>query len=101
ITTSNPEKSTAAFLTPVLMKWWMNGRTVDTEISQLARRQFDFYAATLPAGNPFSDAANAVAVEGARRYLARFAGADRVYAFMLSEAEKSNPPINFNKQFPG
>ena len=30
-----------------------------------------------------------------------FAGAERVYAFMLAEAAKSNPPIDYNRQFPG
>ena len=34
-----------------------------------------------------------------RSYLVQFAGTDRVYAFMLSEAAKNNPPINFNRQF--
>lgn len=101
ITTTNPEKSTAAFLTPVLLKWWSNNQTVDAESSRLARRQFDFYAASLPEGNPFSNAADAGAVDHARGYLARFAGADRVYAFMLAEAGTKNPPINFNRQFPG
>lgn len=101
ITTSNPEKSTSAFLTPVLMKWWSNGRTVDPALSQLARKQFDFYASVLPVANPFSIPGDSIAVESARRYLARFAGTDRVYAFMLSEAGANNPPINFNKQFPG
>jgi type VI secretion system protein ImpL len=101
ITTSNPDKSTSAFLTPALMKWWSNARTIDAESTQLARKQFDFYANTLPRGNPFSNDANAPVVEGARRYLARFAGIDRVYAFMLSEAAAANPPINFNRQFPG
>ena len=101
ITTSNPEKSTASFLTPVLMKWWSNNRTIDAESRQLAQKQFEFYAATLPEGKPFPTQGDGLVVEQARRYLARFAGADRVYAFMLAEAATKNPPINFNKQFPG
>src|SRR5262249_5692196 len=39
------------------------------------------------------------AVAHARNYLAQFEGVDRVYAFMLSEATKGNPPIDFNRQF--
>ena len=31
ITTSHHDKSTQLFLTPVLMKWWTNGRTVDAD----------------------------------------------------------------------
>ena len=45
ITTSNPDKSTPEFLTPVLMQYWLNGRVPDTkEQRQLAQQQFDFYA---------------------------------------------------------
>jgi type VI secretion system protein ImpL len=100
ITTSHHEKSTREFLTPVLMKWWMNGRTVDPERSQLASRQFDFYATQLREANPYSDQSDAAAVDKARRYLAQFAGEERVYAFMIAEANKSNPSIDFNRQFP-
>jgi len=100
ITTSHHEKSTKEFLTPVLMKWWMNGRTIDPERSQLAQKQFDFYATELLEENPYSSQADGAAVEKARRYLAQFAGEERVYAFMISEAGKNNPPIDFNRQFP-
>ena len=40
ITTSNHDKSTKAYLPPVLMKWWQNGRTADNDRQQLAQRQF-------------------------------------------------------------
>jgi type VI secretion system protein ImpL len=100
ITTNHHEKSTKEFLTPVLMKWWMNGRTVDPERAQLASRQFDFYAVQLQEENPYSNQADDAAVDKARRYLAQFAGEERVYAFMVSEAGKSNPPIDFARQFP-
>jgi type VI secretion system protein ImpL len=99
ITTSNHDKSTREFLPPVLMKWWKNDRTVDDERTQLAQKQFDFYSAELKDENPFSSENDRAAVAHARIYLAQFAGADRVYAFMLSEASKNNPPIDFNRQF--
>ena len=41
ITTSHHDKSSKAFLTPVLAKWWLNGRTLDPERTQLAQKQFD------------------------------------------------------------
>src|SRR5947207_2691842 len=40
-------------------------------------------------------------IERARRYLAQFAGIERVYQNMLADAGKSNPPIQFNRRFPG
>jgi type VI secretion system protein ImpL len=101
ITTSNHDKSTKSFLSPVLMRWWTTNRTVDQEKQQLAQKQFDFYAEELREANPYTDENDAIGVQRARRYLAQFNGAERVYAFMLAEANKSNPPINFNRQFPG
>ena len=101
ITTSHHDKSSKAFLSPVLMRWWTTNRTVDQERQQLAQKQFDFYAEELREANPYTDDNDAIAVQRARRYLAQFNGAERVYAFMLAEANKSNPPINFNRQFPG
>jgi type VI secretion system protein ImpL len=101
ITTSNPDKSAKMFLTPVMMRSWQNGRTADNDRQQLARQQFDFYAEELKEENPFSKENDSAAIDRSRRYLAQFAGAKRVYAFMLAEASKNNPPINFNRQFPG
>jgi type VI secretion system protein ImpL len=101
ITTSNPDKSTKQFLTPVLMDWWMAGRTVETDRAQLAQKQFDFYADELKVSNPYTSETDGQAIAHARGYLAQFAGAERVYAFMLSEASKTNPPIDFHKMFPG
>ena len=100
ITTSHHDKSTREFLTPVLMRWWINGRAVDPERTQLASKQFDFYAGQLQEENPYSNQADGAAVDRARTYLAQFAGEERVYAFMVSEAGKSSPPIDFNRQFP-
>lgn len=101
ITTSHHDKSTKLFLPPVLMKWWAGSRTVDPDRAQLAQKQFDFYAEQLKEDNPYSKESDGLAVDKSRRYLAQFAGAERVYAFMLAEAGKNNPPINFNRQFPG
>jgi type VI secretion system protein ImpL len=101
ITTSNHDKSTRLFLSPVLTKWWSNNRTVDPERLQLAQKQFDFYSDELKEANPYTNENDGFAIDKARRYLAQFAGTDRVYAFMLAEAGKNNPPINFNRRFPG
>jgi type VI secretion system protein ImpL len=101
ITTSNPDKSTKQFLTPVLMDWWMAGRTVETDRAQLAQKQFDFYADELKVSNPYTSETDGQAIAHARGYLAQFAGAERVYAFMLSEASKTNLAIDFHKMFPG
>src|SRR6185369_10790375 len=94
-------KSTKLFLTPVLTKWWAGTRSPDADRLALAQKQFDFYSTELKEENPFSKENDPIAIERARRYLKQFAGAERVYAFMLAEAGKSNPPIDYNRQFPG
>ncbi len=101
ITTSNHDKSTKAYLPPVLMKWWQNGRSADQDRQLLAQKQFEFYSEELVEENPYSRENDSAAIEKARRYLSQFAGAKSVYAFMLSEAGKTNQPINFNRQFAG
>ena len=39
-------------------------------------------------------------MEHARAYLKRSGGVESVYAFMLGEAGKNNPPVDYNKSFP-
>ena len=101
ITTSNHDKSARAFLAPVLLNRWSANRNVDAERQQLAQKQFEFYSDELKVANPFSSENELAAVENARRYLALFAGFERVYQAMLADAAKSTTPINFNKRFPG
>jgi type VI secretion system protein ImpL len=102
ITTTNPDKSTAEFLAPVLMQYWQNGRTPDTEEQKnLASRQFEFYATELPQSNPYSIAADTGAVSRARTYLGGFGGFERIYQQMVTAADKSTPSIDFNRNYPG
>lgn len=100
ITTSNHDRSTKLFLAPVLLNRWSAGRGVDTERIQLAQKQFEFYAEELKLANPFPSENDTLAVERARRYLRQFGGIDRVYQFMLSEAGKSNPAVDYHQTFP-
>ncbi|MBY0375321.1 MAG: hypothetical protein K2Q23_15105, partial [Bryobacteraceae bacterium] len=101
ITTSHPDKSTKPFLSPVLRDRWSDNRQFDSERLKVAAAQFDFYSEELPRGNPFSADNDASAISHARDYLSRFGGLDRVYQYLLSEAGKTNRPVNFNAQFAG
>ena len=101
ITTSNHDKSTRLFLSPVLSKAWAAGRDIDPDRVQLAQKQFDFYSDQLKDANPFSSENDTLAVARARNYLSQFEGSERVYRFMLAEASKADPSINFNRKFPG
>jgi type VI secretion system protein ImpL len=100
ITTSNHDKSTLLFLSPVLRDRWSAGRNIDPDRLQLAQKQFDYYAQELKAANPFSTENDTLAVERARAYLKRFTGGDSVYQYMLAEAEKASRPVNFHQTFP-
>ena len=101
ITTSNHDKSTRLFLSPVLLKAWAAGRDIDPDRIQLAQKQFDFYSDQLKIENPYSSENDTLAVSRARNYLSQFSGSERVYRFMLAEASKASPSINFNRKFPG
>ena len=101
ITTSHHDKSTREFLSPLLTDRWAAGRQVDPERMALARRQFDFYADELLIKNPFSDKNDSEAIERARDYLSRFNAVESIYQFMIAEASRKNPGVNFNKNYPG
>ncbi|MBN2319175.1 MAG: hypothetical protein JXR49_08855 [Acidobacteria bacterium] len=99
ITTSEYKRSTQ-WLSPVLLKHWAEGRSVEA-ILPLATRQFDFFAEDLPRGNPFTVKNDIAAVDRARLYLSGFSGMEQIYQFMLSDASRRAKKINFNEQFPG
>jgi type VI secretion system protein ImpL len=101
ITTSNHDKSTTLFLSPVLMKAWESGRDIDQARLDLAQKQFDFYSEELKIANPYSSENDTLVVARARNYISQFSGVERVYQFMLAEAGKSNPSLDFNRKFPG
>jgi len=101
ITTFHHDKSTREFLTPLLVERWSAGREIDPALVALARRQFDFYSGELRISNPFSSENDAEAVERGRAYLAQFNAIESIYQFMIAEAGRQNPTVNFNKQFPG
>jgi type VI secretion system protein ImpL len=95
VTTRHPAESTPGFLTPALVSRWGMAQGLDSARLALVHRHFDFFAAELPHGNPYDDAANEVIVEETRSYLGKFAGAERFYPVMLAEASKSVPPAQF------
>jgi type VI secretion system protein ImpL len=100
ITTSHPEKSDSQ-LSPVLMKFWLNGRTADPDRQALARKQFDFYQQDLLVESPCASSPDKLTVASAQAYLKSLGSTQRVYLAMLAEADKQFKPINFNRSFPG
>ena len=99
ITTSNHEKSTKEFLTPVLMGHWKTGRDIDADRLALAASQFDFYSTELAAENPFPANNTPTTVEQARAYLRNFAGIEHFYSLLLAKASQNNRDLSFNDQF--
>ena len=97
------DASLQAFLGSRLLARWSAGHEseIGKERMDLAKLQFDFYARDLHNGNPYPPDGNADAITRARIYLSKFSGAERVYQFLLAEADKRNPPTTFNKKFPG
>ena len=100
ITTSNPEKSQAQFLTPVFLQYWMGSNIKDPAQQQLARQQIDFYAGELVRQNPYNITPDNAAVAKARTYLSNFGAVPRIYQDMLALADKASPGVDFNRQYP-
>jgi type VI secretion system protein ImpL len=93
ITTAEPERSTPEFLAPVLLTSWQRGIDTDADVTALARRQFEYYAATLPTYNPFPAAAEASLVSRARDFLSGYTGGEQIYVNMLAEANAEVPAV--------
>jgi type VI secretion system protein ImpL len=101
ITTSDPDKSTAGFLTPVLLSRWPGARELDAERLDLSRRQFDFFAEELRYGNPLPAASDPAAVARARAFLAEFADEERVYQSLVFQVSERTEPVEYHRLVPG
>jgi type VI secretion system protein ImpL len=99
ITTTNNDKSTKEFLSPVLTNHWTAGRDIDADRAALAKVQFDFYSRELAAANPYSTNSDPVAIGRARKYLSLFGSTDRLYSTLIEQASLKNPSADFNEQF--
>ena len=92
VMTNEAPRSTPRFLAPVLLTSWARGQSLDADMTALARRQFEFYAAELARANPWPQAADGGIVRHSRDFLRRFSGADQIYQSMLAQANQSAPP---------
>jgi type VI secretion system protein ImpL len=101
ITTGNPEKSISKFLTPVFLQYWIGSRQVDGDQQQLAQKQADFYANELLRHPPYAINPDTLVVKHTRGYLSNFLAETRIYQAMLTDADKTGPGVDFNKQYPG
>lgn len=100
VTTSHPERGSGDFLGPILLAHWLRGRPADEEIADLAARQFAFYGAELPYGNPYALRADDPLVARVRRYLSGFQETERLYGALVAQASAEAPPIRFIDQHP-
>jgi type VI secretion system protein ImpL len=100
ITAARPERSTVAFLGPVLLERWHGGTPVDAARMDLARRQFDFYADEIRTSNPFAVELDTRAVARARGYLAQFTGVERIYRSMIADISAKVPAVDYTRRFP-
>jgi type VI secretion system protein ImpL len=99
ITTSFHEKSTTAFLTPVLMSHWVADRDIDKDRKDLATAQFDFYATELARENPLGTGNSPSLISHTQTYLKGFTGFDRFYAQLLAKVPNSRD-LSFNEAYP-
>ncbi|MGD0909892.1 MAG: ImcF-related family protein [Candidatus Acidiferrales bacterium] len=100
ITTSDSDKSTPDFLSPVLQRYLTAGQNLDSNVLGLARTQFEFYASELKVRNPYSSDTDAAARDHARDFLNHFGAVPRIYTAMQNAAAKQNAPVNFYREHP-
>ncbi|MBK6485802.1 MAG: PEGA domain-containing protein [Gemmatimonadetes bacterium] len=91
IMTSESARSTPEFLAPVLMKSWPRGQDVDSDLAELARRQFEYYAERLASENPFPQEADAALVARTRAFLGQFSGAESIYQQLMARVDAAVP----------
>ena len=101
VTTYEYKRSTRDFLSPVMIQRWLGKRELDPERARLAKLQWDFYAEDLKYSNPYETNSDGQAIDRARYFLSQFGAFERIYNYMLAEANKRNPSVNFNAKFPG
>jgi type VI secretion system protein ImpL len=83
--TDHPEHATAPFFGDVLTERWTGVEPVDSARLELARRQFAFYGAELPYGDPYGEAANAGMVNTTRSFLAANTNEDSFYGSLVAQ----------------
>ena len=98
--TTEHARSSASFVSPVLLTSWERGVTPDSAVLTLARQQFETYA-RLQASAPLWPAeADAKLVGHAREHLGQFAGIDPIYLSMLGEVTAHTKPIRLAEAVP-
>lgn len=100
ITTSRPDQSTVAFLSPALFEHWRGPTPIDGARGELARKQFDFYARELRFSDPYRSQVDERVVARARHFLGQFAGSERIYRSMLAETLSGIPAVDLARKFP-
>lgn len=93
ISTTRADQSTVPFLAPVLYATWTRGTISDADVTALAMRQFEYFAAILPVLPETGQEADARLVEQVRGVLSRSTGEEQIYANMLGAANRAVPAV--------
>jgi type VI secretion system protein ImpL len=100
VTAGYADRSTSAFMTPVLFDHWVEGRDVSPEVADLARAQFAFYADELAIDDPYTYRPDDGMVEASRSYIRAFSDDGRFYAALVDEASRQAGDIDFAALYP-
>jgi type VI secretion system protein ImpL len=100
ITAGHYDKSTKEIPGQLMARRWADARKVDPEIAALAQRQFEYYAAELPSGDPIGTKEDNAAVAQARAYLAKFGAIETHYHALIDRASRAAPDAIFSVKFP-
>lgn len=77
-------------------RWACKKEEIGQERLELAKKQFNFYAADLANGNPYSKDRDG-SVPAAQRYLREFSGEEAAFQGLLAKADREQGPKTFNE----
>ncbi|HXM45628.1 MAG TPA: type VI secretion protein IcmF/TssM N-terminal domain-containing protein [Bryobacteraceae bacterium] len=99
ITAAYHQYSTKAWLSPILMEYWSQGKTLPQDQRELVPYQLDYYSQQLALKNPFTDIdiKDDEAVKHARQYLWGFGDAEFRYRGIIEAANAVANRVVFNE----
>lgn len=95
VTTSEPQRATPEFLTPVALQYLARAARPDSASLLLAGQQFDFYASVLPWRNPYDTPANDSIVHHTQAFLNQFGSEQTFYQALVAEANNAIPGVQY------
>lgn len=101
ILTSDPERSSTAFLPGAVLAAWPEAGGLDDAGDELLMRQLTFFSDVIRDGAPFAEPPDDAVVDSARTFLTRFESIDQFYPTILETAGAFGEEVRLVATVPG